>query len=150
MDIFDSQKNEKTEETSVKAPHSNKVSAQKKFNEYLIEAIDEALTSLGAPVKNTVYFQLENNFNIPKNEIPNQIDKFSGIMHKIFGLGACHLEIQFMKNLYSKIKVKVELADYEWPLCKWIINDVSFSEYVCNARENYCNPQGKIREPLEQ
>src|ERR1700690_1182445 len=49
-----------------------KISAQKEFNEYLFQAIDEVLTSLGEPVKNTLYFQLENNFNITKNEIPNQ------------------------------------------------------------------------------
>jgi len=104
------------------------------------------LTSLGASVRNTIYLQLESNFNMPKNEIPNQINKFSDIIHKIFGLGACRLEIKFMKNLYSKIKVNVELSDYEWPLSKWIINNVSFSEYVCKARENYCYPQEKCRE----
>jgi len=96
---------------------------------------------LGEPVKNTVYFQLENNFNIPKNEVPNQIGRFSDIMHKIFGLGASRLEIKFIKNLHSKINVNVELPEYEWPLSKWIINDISLKEYVENARTNYCNLQ---------
>ena len=104
INLFDS---EKPGPNSVEQT-PNEVSAQKKFNEYLIEAVDEALTSLGEPVKNTVYFQLENNFNIPKNEIPDQIDEFTNILHKIFGLGASRLEIKFMKNLYSKIKINVE------------------------------------------
>jgi hypothetical protein len=117
----------------------NKASAQKKFNEYLVQAVDEALTSLGEPVKNTIYFQLENNFSIPKNKIPDQIDEFTNIMHKIFGLGASRLEIKFMKNLHSKIKVSIETNGCEWPLSKWIIEDLSFVDYVNKMRENYCS-----------
>lgn len=117
------------------------ISCQRKFDEFLIEAIDETLSSLGAPVKNAVYFQLENSFSIPKNEIPKQIDEFTDIMHKIFGLGASRLELKFMKNLYSKIKVNIELTEYEWPLSKWIVDDMSFTKYIHNARKNYCNQQ---------
>ena len=143
---FESQKTEKTNNDVNQDSIIDKTSAQKKFNEYLLEAIDEALTSLGAPVKNTVYFQLENNFNIPKNEIANHIDKFSDIIHKIFGFGASRLEIKFMKNLHSKIELNVEMAEYEWPLSRWIISDVSFPEYVCNAQKSYCYQQEKSGE----
>ncbi len=139
--ILEPQKTEKTVEESGKDLKYNKILAQRRFDEYLVAAIDQALTSLGAPVKNTVYFQLENNFNIPKNDIPNQIDRFSDIIHKIFGLGASRFEIKFIKNLHSKINVNVELPEYEWSLSKWIINDLSFKEYVENARKNYCNMQ---------
>jgi serine protease inhibitor len=76
---------------------------------------------------------------MPKNEIPKQIDEFTDIMHKIFGLGASRLEIKFMKNLHSKIKVSIELNEYEWPLSEWIVEDVSFTEYVHDMRVNYCN-----------
>jgi len=124
------------------------ISPQKKFNEYLIQAVDEALTSLGEPVKNTIYFQLENKFNITKNEIPEQIEEFTDIMHKIFGLGASRLEIKFMKNLHSKIKVNIEVNGYEWPLSKWIVEDMSFTEYIQRTRENYCNCNKNI-EPLQ-
>lgn len=141
--IFDSKKTQKTDEDLAKEKQPDKIFAQKKFDEYLIEAIDEALTSLGEPVKNAVYFRLASNFDIPKNEIPSNIDNFSDIMHKIFGLGASRLEIKFMKNLHSKIKVNVELSEYDWPLSKWIISDISFKEYVCNARKNYCEPHKK-------
>jgi len=140
--IFDSEKTEKTDDDGNRIDSvPDTISAQRKFDEYLIEAIDETLSSLGAPVKNTVYFQLENSFNIPKNEIPKQIDEFTDIIHKIFGLGASRLEIKFMKNLHSKIKVNIELTEYECSLSKWIIDDMSFTEYVNCARENYCNLQ---------
>jgi len=120
---------------------SDNISAQREFDEYLIESIDEALTSLGVPVKNALYLKLENSFNMPKNEIPNQIDEFTDIIHKIFGLGASRLEIKFMKNLQSKIEVKIQLTEYEWPLSKWILADISFTEYVHSARKKYTNLQ---------
>ena len=108
-----------------------------KFNEFLIEAIDEAFSSLGEPVKNTVYHHLENDFNIPKNEIPQKLDEFSHIIHKIFGMGASRLEIKFMKNLNSKVKGNVQMPEYEWPLSKWIVSEMSFKEYVNNIRKEY-------------
>jgi hypothetical protein len=124
------------------------VELQKKFDEYLLEAIDEALTSLGVPVKNTIYFQLENNFNIPKNEIPKKIDDFASIIHKIFGLGAKRLEMKILKNLYSKIMINIELAKYEDLLSKWLIDDISFVEYVYYTRNNYYNMQEKTQRAL--
>lgn len=110
---------------------------QEKFDEFLIEAIDEALSSLGEPVKNTVYHHLENDFNIPKNEIPQKLGEFSHIIRKIFGIGASRLEIKFMKNLNSKVKANVQVPEYEWPISKWIVMEMSFEEYVNNIRKDY-------------
>ncbi len=39
---------------------------QRKFDESLREAIDATLTSMGEPVKNTVYFMLESNLTFQK------------------------------------------------------------------------------------
>ena len=140
--IIDSEKTEKIgDNDNSKDALSDKISLQRKFDEYLIEAVDEALTSLGTPVKNALYFQLENNFGMPKNEIPKHIEEFTDIIHKIFGLGASRLEIKFMKNLHSKIQVNIKLTEYEWPLSKWIIDDMSFTEYVSSARKKYCDLQ---------
>lgn len=142
ISILESEKNDKKEDESSRIGSGVCTSQiEKKFDEYLIESIDEALTSLGAPVKNTVYFQLENNFNIPKDEIPKQIDEFTDILHKIFGLGASRLELKFMKNLYAKIQVSIERQEFEWPLSKWIVDDMSFTDYVHDMRENYCSSQ---------
>jgi len=112
-------------------------SGQEKFNQILSEAIDEALSSMGEPVKNAVYQHLKNDFSIEKNQIPNKINEFSDIIHKIFGLGASRLEIKFMKNLNSKIEVNIQWPQYEWPLSKWIIVDLSFKQFVYNAQKNY-------------
>ena len=76
---------------------------QQKFDQLLIEAIDEVLCSLGEPVKNQLYIILENDFSITKNELPQQIEEFSNFLFRIFGSSARHLEIKFMKTLYAKI-----------------------------------------------
>lgn len=140
IELFDHEKTEKKDEGCNKmALVSKTTSAQRDFDEYLCEAIEEVLSTMGEPVKNTVYFQLENRFNIPKNKIPKQIDEFTDIMHKIFGLGASRLEIKFMKKLQMKIKVDTGLTEDEWPLSKWIVDKISFTECVHSAREKYCD-----------
>jgi len=105
-----------------------------RFDEFLVEAIDEVLNSLGLPVKNSLYFHLQNNFKIEKNQIPRQIEEFSRIIHKIFGLGASRLEIKFIEKLNSKIKTNAECPQYEWS--KWIIMEMSFTECISNIRRS--------------
>jgi hypothetical protein len=142
INLFDTEKTDKN-----KSDKAHYKSLAQKFNEYLIQSVDEALTTLGEPVKNTVYFQLENNFNIPKKEIPDQIKEFTDIMHKIFGLGSSRLEIRFMNNLNSKIKVSVETKGVEWPFSKRIVDDMSFTEYIRRTREKYCSCNKNTEQP---
>lgn len=115
---------------------SDKNSLQGKFDEFLIEAIDKALSSLGEPVKNSLYFRLQNDFNIEKNDIPQKIEEFSNIIHRIFGLGASRLEIMFLKNLQSKIKFDTEWRECEWS--NWIVisRALSFTEYLSSLRKS--------------
>jgi hypothetical protein len=112
-------------------------SKKERFDEFLSQAIDEALSSLGEPVKNSLYQRLEVDFNIQKNEIPEKIEVFSNIIHKIFGLGACRLERKFLKNLNTKVQSSAELPECECSLSNWIVMEVSFEEYVTKIRKNY-------------
>jgi hypothetical protein len=114
-----------------------KYAYEEDFDDILLETIDETLSSLGEPVKNAVYFHLKTNFNMSKNEIPKKINEFSNIVQKIFGSGAGILEIKLMKTLHSKIDVNVKWPEYEAPLSKWIVTDMSFTEYVNSIRQNY-------------
>jgi hypothetical protein len=107
------------------------------FNKILLEAIDEALSSLGESVKTSIYFHLEETFNIKRREIPLRINDFSNALERIFGIGARHLEILFMKNLYAKIGVTSKWPAYKWPVCKWIIPDVTFQECVDLMKRNF-------------
>jgi len=117
-----------------------KNSKREKFDEFLIEAIDEAISSLGEPVKNTLYMHLENDFKIEKCKIPDRIDDFSFVIHKIFGLGASRLEIKFMKNLCTKIKASGQSAVTECDLSEWIVMDMPLKEHVDELRASYESP----------
>lgn len=92
------------------------------FKDILLEAVDEALSSLGNSAKQTTYIYLEKNFNIKKQDIPNKIDRFANAIEKIFGNGAKILEIQIMKNLHKKIGHNFEYFPKE--------SDLLFTEYV--------------------
>jgi hypothetical protein len=91
------------------------------FDQILLDAIDEALSSLGENVKRTVYFQLEALFKIGKQDIPIRLSDFSNALEQLFGLGATHLELLFMKNLHDKIGVTFKWPEYERPSSKWIV-----------------------------
>jgi hypothetical protein len=108
---------------------------EEEFDDILLETIDETLSSLGELVKNAVYFHLQTNFCIKKNEITKKISEFSDIIHKIFGSGAGILEIKFMKTLHSKIDLNVKWPNYEAPLSKWVVMDMTFIEYVDSMRK---------------
>jgi hypothetical protein len=110
---------------------------KKKFNNLLLEAIDEAFSSLGESVKVAIYFHLENTFEIKKSDIPHSVADFSIALGKIFGPGARYLEILFMKNLHAKIEVTCRWPEYRWPLSKWIVPEVRFHEYVRLIRQNF-------------
>ena len=110
-------------------------SLQKRFDDLLLETIDEILTSLGEPVKNYLYTHLESDLGIKKEEIPEKIVGFSKMLHQIFGLGASRLETKFMERLYSKMKVNLECPECNWS--KWIENDISFIKCINTMRESY-------------
>jgi hypothetical protein len=113
------------------------------FDKLLLEAVDEALSSLGEAVKNSIYSHLQNDFRIKRDEIPDRICEFSDILHKIFGLGAGRLEVKCMKNICEKVKVKIAWPEYEWPMSKWVLTDITFQEYVGNAKESYLTERKK-------
>ena len=73
------------------------------FEELLLEAINEGLSLLGESGKQVLYFHLEKNFKINKQDIPNRIEEFTDAIETIFGNGAKILEIQIMKCLFRKV-----------------------------------------------
>lgn len=86
-----------------------KVSGTENFDQLLLEAVDEGLSSLGEAGKASIYIHLERTFNIRKQEIPNKLDGFSNALHRVFGLGARHLEILIMEKLHQKIESQSRL-----------------------------------------
>lgn len=108
------------------------VGAEQSFCEILLEAIDEAFSSLGESIGEAMNFHLDKSFGISRREIPFRIDDFSDALEKIFGLGARHLEILIMKNLHAKAKV-----EYNWDLPKWVVPELTFKEYIRNVKRSF-------------
>jgi len=102
--------------------------AEKDFDELLLEAIDDGLSSIGESSKRAIYYHLEKGFNIKRQEIPCKIEDFAYAIEKIFGLGANFLEILIMKRLYEKTK-----GSFKW--CK--SKDFTLTEYVAAARRSF-------------
>ena len=120
-----------------------KQSPTKSFQQILLEAIDEALASLGENVKTSIYFHLEDSFNVKRQDIPQKTDDFSDALERIFGLGAKHLELLFIKSLHAKIGVTCKWPAPEWPLCKWVVPEKTFQECVHLIQQSFEGTQEK-------
>jgi hypothetical protein len=114
--------------------HVVEMQKQKKqsFNHLLLDSIDESLAALGENIKTSVYFHLDESYHIKKEKIPNNIEKFSDALEKIFGVGARYLEILFMKELYLKIKEKNSVFEAEFS-----VPDIRFADYIHILRSKY-------------
>ena len=69
----------------------------KKFKQILLEAVDGELTSLDENAKKSVYFHLNQQFKIIRQEM------FQQLLEQIFDSGARQLETLFMKSLNPKV-----------------------------------------------
>ena len=98
------------------------------FDRILLEAVDDALASLGDSARQAIYFHLENKFRIAKKDIPSHLDGFESGLAKIFGAGAKFIEILIMKKLHEKLGQPLE-----WDESKELI----FAEYVTAARKTF-------------
>jgi hypothetical protein len=114
------------------------VGAERPFYDTLLEAIDEAFSSLGESPKTAIYFHLENSMGIKKREIPFRIDDFQNALEKIFGLGARLLEILFIKNLHEKIK-----TTYKWDMPRWVVPELTFQEYLHLVKMEFENSNAR-------
>jgi hypothetical protein len=90
------------------------------FDRVLLSAIDEALSSLGESVRQSIYFHIESKFNVPRNRIPENLEEFQEALEKIFGTGARFIEILIMKNLYSKVGLPLKIEDKQLEFVKYV------------------------------
>ena len=121
--------------TSSEKGEKNINALEGKFNELLIAAIDDELSLLGELVKNSFYVHLENTSGIGKDDIPQQVEEFSKVLHRFFGLDASRLEIRFLRSLYLKLKVEFEFPEID--LCEWIESEFSFAGCINYMKRNF-------------
>jgi hypothetical protein len=104
------------------------------FKELLLESVDDGLSVLGDSGKQVVYYHLEENFKIKRQDIPYKIKEFTDAIERIFGAGAKILEIKIMRSLFKK---------GGYALKKYLkLQNLTFIEYVTTAKlamNNYAN-----------
>jgi hypothetical protein len=121
----------------------NNSRALEKFDTYLLQAIEEGLLVLGEPIKNSIFLTLEIEFCIKKVDIPKKINDFSAIIHKIIGLGAFRLESLFITQLITKLKIDIHTPNNEYNLSKWLVKEISFTDYIHMVRKEYMQSENK-------
>lgn len=110
----------------------------KKFENVILESIDEAFSSLGESAKKSIYFHLSQEFMIMRQDIPDKTDDFSDALQLIFGLGARMLEILIMTKLNEKIG-----SNYKWEGPNWLVPELTFTQYITLSKLFY-EDNGKI------
>jgi len=80
-----------------------KPSCELHFERCLTEAVDEALSALGESPKHAVFFHLEKDFCIKRQDISDNIEAFDGALRRFFGIGASFLQILIMRKLCEKV-----------------------------------------------
>jgi hypothetical protein len=134
---FQDLKVEKEINTQKLVQHDKTLMLLEKFDNYLLQSIEEGLLVLGEPIKNTIFLTLEFEFNIKKPEIPKKIGDFSIIFRKIIGLGANRVESLFITQLITKLGIDVHDSTHEANLIKWLVNEISFTDYIFILRKEY-------------
>ena len=72
------------------------------FENLLLDAVDQGLSSLGESSKQAIYFHLEKTYGVKKQNIPQNIEAFSSALEKIFGPGSKFIETLVSKGLCEK------------------------------------------------
>jgi hypothetical protein len=114
------------------SPDKQIICDREEFNEILLGAIDDALSSLGHKSRVAVYLHLEEKFHLKREDIPQRLEEFSDVLEKIFGLGSRYLEILSMRNLHTK------LANHsKFQLQNLLNKNLTFKNYVEATRASY-------------
>jgi hypothetical protein len=101
---------------------------QNDFERLLQEAVDEGLSALGDSARQAIYYHLESNFGIRKEEIPGRVEAFAEAIMQIFGPGATFLEILIMKRLHEKVRLNLREHSFQ---------SLEFTEYVAMAKQSF-------------
>jgi hypothetical protein len=99
----------------------------KDFDKLLLDSIDDALLSLGASARESIYLHIERTFNLTRNEIPQRLEQFQLALEKIFGVGSTFIEILIMKNIHRKTSDALHMEE----------NQLEFIKYVNAVRNGF-------------
>lgn len=85
-------------------PKSKNNKRKANFEKLLTDTVENVFSSLGESCKQTIYFHLENHYNINKRDIATRIEDFAEALEEMFGTAATLIEIKIMRELFSKVQ----------------------------------------------
>lgn len=68
-------------------------------NDLILDVFERGLDSLGESPKKAIWFVLEEQFNVNRNECPINVKKITDALEKIFGLGYTFLDAILKQHL---------------------------------------------------
>lgn len=91
---------------------------QKSFEAVLLEAVDDSLKNhLGQSVRALIYFRVERDHSLRKDEIPQRLGDFFSTIQGIFGEGAAIVEKWIVERLCEELGVNYEnVKDQGFPV----------------------------------
>ncbi|MGD8505695.1 MAG: hypothetical protein PVF15_03420 [Candidatus Bathyarchaeota archaeon] len=96
------------------------------FRRALIEAVDSGLQSFGESPRSAIYFHLERNLKLRREEIPEKVKSFHEGLENIFGSGSRAVETIIVRDLYTKLGLEFEERI-----------DFKFQDYVRQALKQF-------------
>jgi hypothetical protein len=88
----------------------------------ILQVIEKGLSSLGETPKQAIWFCLENEFNVNRQQVPENLEALQQALQKLFGLG-----YDFLDALFCKLLSDATGEDLD--------NYSSFTEYVASLRK---------------
>ncbi|MEM1985975.1 MAG: hypothetical protein QXQ24_04490 [Nitrososphaeria archaeon] len=85
----------------------------------ILEAIDESLSILGDKGKEAVYYFLEREYCVNKEDIPKNLKTFLECLRLVFGVGANIIEKYILNNLRKRACLELKL-DYSLNLMETV------------------------------
>lgn len=86
------------------------MAAFSRVDERIVECVDSGLGALGESVKHVIYYYVEENFQLEKNEIPEKPQVFKQAITSMFGEeGAKIIEQLIVQKMRNAFKVRRRL-----------------------------------------
>ena len=86
-----------------------------KFKRALLKAIDKSLNKiLGETATQAIYFHLEQDHHLKREDIPDNLEDFLFNLQRIFGTGVLVIEKSIMENLYSRLSLNNKTLSLEY------------------------------------
>jgi hypothetical protein len=116
------------------------------FNKTLLEAVDHALLSFGESPRKAIYYHLNKNFKLQREDIPEDAVRFSEALNAFFGSGADVIEKLIVRNLYNKLNLTLEEKN-----CLEIVDYISLARGIAKREQRLkARKLRKRRNPIER